>query len=101
MGWKYFTIILTSLFTLHVFAEPSPIVGTWKGSRPAELTVDISPVKDRIEVTINKYNEQTPESIGITFFDAKGNTTRLKLKTLNPRLEAVRYTGLIAPDAAV
>lgn len=93
-------------FTDDATSKPATKAKVWVSNSAHQVRVKVDPSKNGIAVTMNKGKDQIPKSIGITFFDANGNSTAVELKTVEPPAEMpnapssqASYAGDLSPSA--
>ena len=100
-----FPIIL--FFSLSCFANivMTPPVRNiiWEGTTDPRVQVQVDPTINDIVVSLNKDKDLVPKSIGIVFYDIKGDSTILELKTIDPvpdpSSSMAHFSGTLSPAA--
>jgi len=77
--------------------------GVWVGNKPSSMRVKVNPADSGVVVSLDRDKGPLPPSIGITFFDERGNQTAINLKAETPPLDASlrpgTYSGALTPSA--
>ncbi len=78
------SFLFLALFSLTGLTWAADKPSVWIGDNTPGVKVKVNQNTKGVEVTLNKDNDHLPKSVGITFFDEKGNRTTLELKAMEP-----------------
>ena len=104
---RFLTIVLF-LATICFADDASKLAskaGVWVGGSNPGVQVKVDAISNGVTVTLNKDKDQTPQSVGITFYDTNGNGTALELKSTgpwlwtNPAIYHTQFSGTLSPAA--